>query len=102
MYFEYVSIVIRTIQYSLVLNVHFFCPTNTILLTVKEEKNYENLQCVRKQLKTNQNILKILSSIRIYKINITWCFKYLRSYSFLNYNKMRKSIHDKSSEYPML
>jgi len=52
-----------------------------------------------KQLETIQNILKTLSSIGNYKINISSIYGDMIGDLFLKYNKIRKSTHVKSSEF---
>jgi len=50
-----------------------FDPTNKILLTLEEKKM--KIENFRKQLKTSQNIFKMLLSIGIDKINIKCTFQ---------------------------
>jgi len=49
---------------------------------------------VRKQLKRNQIVFKILSCIENANINI---HSHIYSHSFFNYNIIRKSLHEKSN-----
>ena len=51
-----------------------FCPTGKTYFHRKKKFKKLKYEIVRKQLQTSQNIMKIVSSIRIDKINIQWNF----------------------------
>jgi len=77
-----------------------FCPTNKIVLTIIEKiKNKKMIVLMNDCLWTTQNESKYFQNVMLYrklKYKHQVKFSCIYSYSFLNFNKIKKSLHDKS------